>query len=57
LTLTQKLKLHILPLHEMLLNYSALAQKFNQGRAKCPEIHRNYEVLIVHLAGNTSTPE
>jgi hypothetical protein len=41
----------------MLLNNSALAQKFNQGRAKCSEIHRNYEELIVHLAGNTRAPE
>jgi hypothetical protein len=41
----------------MLLNYSALAQKFNQGLAKSPEIHRKYEELIVNLAGNTNTPE
>jgi hypothetical protein len=39
----------------MLLNDSPLAQKFNQGRAKSPEIHRNYEELIVHLASSTRT--
>jgi len=41
----------------MLLNDSPLALKFNQGRAKSPEIQRNYEELVVHLAGSTSTPE
>jgi hypothetical protein len=41
----------------MLSNVSPLAQKFNQGRANSPEIHRNYEELIVHLAGSTSTSE
>jgi hypothetical protein len=41
----------------MLLNDSPLAQKFNQGRVKSPEIHRNYEELIVHPAGSTSTSE
>jgi len=41
----------------MLLNDSTSSQKFNQGRAKSPKIHRNYEVFIVHLAGSTSTPE
>lgn len=56
--LTPKLYPHILShTHEMLLNDSPLALKFNQGRAKSPEIQRNYEELVVHLAGSTSTPE